>query len=355
MRRAAKLTLRYATTRKRETIAHLLTAYRGAVNYYIRSLWREPGRLDGMTLARLPAEHTRLTARYKAQALRQALAIVAATQKSAKTLGVFASRPVFRGSAILDAKFVSLEPGQGSFDLVVRLSTLRRGQRITIPTRRTVVLNQWLARPDSRLIQGCALSERGIVVWIDIPDRPTRTEGQVLGVDVGITKLLVTSTGVVLGADFRAIRDKVRRRRPGSNGQRRARIERDQFINRIVRQLPWPELQAIGYEDLIGLKRGKAKSRGKAFRKAAAPWTYRRVRQRIEMLAQENRVRPVVVDPSGTSRCCPRCSTVDRRNRVGERFRCIGCDYMADADYVGALNVLSRTHAALGRVVSPRR
>jgi transposase len=31
---------------------------------------------------------------------------------------------------------------------------------------------------------------------------------------------------------------------------------------------------------------------------------------------------------------------VDRLNRCGEVFKCIGCGFTADADYVGAVNIL---------------
>jgi len=77
------------------------------------------------------------------------------------------------------------------------------------------------------------------------------------------------------------------------------------------------------------------------FRKAAAPWTYRRVRQRMDCLALENRVLPVTSDPRGTSRTCPAWGEDDRRNRKGEVFRCIGCDHKGDADFVGARNILT--------------
>jgi hypothetical protein len=40
-----------------------------------------------------------------------------------------------------------------------------------------------------------------------------------------------------------------------------------------------------------------SQTRGKNFRKAAAPWTYRQARQRIECPASENRVLPIAVDP----------------------------------------------------------
>jgi putative transposase len=245
------------------------------------------------------------------------------------------------------------EPGRGSFDLVVRLSTLRPRERITIPTRQTRVLNKWLARPGARLVQGCALSEKAIVVWVEFPKPQAREGGDVIGVDVGIGKLLATSEGPAIGERWRSISARVRRRRPGSKRKRRARIARDHYINRAVKQLPWHRLSAIGFEDLNGLKRGKSPTRGKNFRKAAAPWTYRRVRQRIECPALENRVLPVAVDPRGTSRTCPACGEDDRRNR--KVFRCIACDHKGDADFVGARNILTKTLAALGRVLSPGR
>ena len=173
-----------------------------------------------------------------------------------------------------------------------------------------------------------------------------------IGIDVGISKLIATSDEQAIGKDWRQISARVRRRRPGSKGKRRARIARDHSINHAVKQLPWPRLSAIGFEDLNGLKRGK--SQGKNFRIAAAPWTYRRVRQRIECLALENRVLPVAVDPRGTSRTCPACGKDDRRNRKGEVFRWIACDHKGDADFIGARNISTKTLVALGRVLWPR-
>ena len=344
--------MEFATAKKRHDIGRLLEAYRGAVNFYVRSLWRNPGALDKQTLARLPAERTRLQSMQKDQALRQALSMVSSTRRSAKALGLAAQRPRFKGRAVL-CHGVTLEPGRGSFDLVVRLSTLRPRERITLPARKTRVLNKWLARPGARLVQGGALSEKAIVVWVEFPEPQARERGDGIGVDVGIGKLMATSDEQAIGKDWRAISARVRRPRPGSQGKRRARIARDPSINHAVKQLPWQRLSAIGFEDLNGLKRGKSPNRSKNFRIAAAPWTYRRVRQRIECLALENRVRPVAVDPRGTSRTGPACGQDDRRNRAGEMFRCIACDHKGDADFIGARNVLTKTLAALGRVLSP--
>jgi hypothetical protein len=352
LRRACRVSLDFATASKRRKIDRLLEAYRGAANFYVRSLWRTPGKLDGETLARLPAERTRLQSMQKDQALKQALSIVSSTRKSAKVIGASPERPKFKGMAVL-CHGVTVMDGHKSFDLVIKLSTLRRGQRITIPTRKTAVINKWLSMPGARIVQGCALSEKALVIWIECDEPEKRESGDVLGIDVGINKLIATSEEKAIGSNWKAISAKVRRCRPGSKGKQRARITRDCYVNRAVKQLPWDRLQAVGFEDLIGLKKGKSKSRGKNFRKAAAPWTYRQVRQRIECLASEHRVRPIAVDPRGTSRTCPACGGEDRRNRKGEMFRCVACDHTGDADFIGARNILTKTIAALGHVRFP--
>src|SRR6201987_2985893 len=89
-------------------------------------------------------------------------------------------------------------------------------------------------------------------------------------------KLIATSEAQAIGTQWWQLSARVRRRRPGSRGKRRACIARDHSINHAVKQLPWQRLSAIGFEDLSGLKRGKSRRRGKNFRIAAAPWKHRR-------------------------------------------------------------------------------
>ena len=352
MQRAVKLSLDFITKTKRRQIDALLESYRGAVNFYIRSLWHERGKLDKGTLARI--ESTRLSERYKSQALKQALEIVVATKQSAKELGVVASRPIFSGAAVLDAKFVTIEEGKRSFDLAVRLSTLNKGHRITILTRKTKPFHKWASLPLAKLIQGCALREDSIIIWFELPDLPAKMTGEVLGVDIGVNKLISDSNGNHYGREFKQIREKIKRRKPASEGKRAAYEERKHYLDASVKSLPFERLAVIGVEKLHDMKRGKQKTRGKSFRKAMAPWTYRHVLERIEQKAQENRVLLVRVDPANTSRTCPACGAVHKDNRKGERFLCVTCDHAGDADTIGALNVLARTLATLGSLASPR-
>jgi IS605 OrfB family transposase len=351
MRRAVKLTLKFATQKKRRAIAALLEAYRGAVNFFIRSLWKTRGKLDKATLARL--KNTRLSERYKSQALKQALETVVATKKAAKETKTKAGRPVFTGSAVLDAKFVSVEVGEGSFDLVVRLSTLKKGSRISIPTRGTRVLRKWLSKPGAKLIQGAALSENSLVVWIELPVQPLKPEGEVVGIDVGYHKLIASSEGYFLGTDFKQVAQKIRRKKPKSKAKGRALRERDQLVNYCVNRLPWDRISTLGIEDLIGLKKNRFKKGNKRRNRAMAPWSYRQVRSRIEQKAHENRVLLVPVDPKNTSLECPLCGAVSKENRAGPIFHCVRCGHLSDADYVGSVNVQRRAveQAVFSRLV----
>lgn len=152
--------------------------------------------------------------------------------------------------------------------------------------------------------------------------------------------------------EFKSVRDKTRRSKPKSKARYRHYAERENLINRVVNQLPWPRMSVIGIEDLSDMKRGKQKKRGKQFRKAIAPWTYRRVLDRIGQKAQQNRVRVVAVPPAHTSQTCPNCHTVSKESRRGESFQCVACNCSGDADHFGALEILARTRQILRSVES---
>lgn len=56
----------------------------------------------------------------------------------------------------------------------------------------------------------------------------------------------------------------------------------------------------------------------------------------------------IAVDPRNTSRICPFCGHVSKENRVTQaNFQCTACGHSANADHVGALNVLDRAGLVL--------
>lgn len=358
MNRSVNISLKFLTERKKFQISALIFEYRRVVNFYIKSLWELPGKLDAETLARLPNDRTKLTSRYKSQALRQALSVVISTKKSLKEIQKNkkikeAECPVFKGHPILDAKFVSVSSKRTKeFDLIILLSSLKRGKRIALTCKKTSPFNKWENWQGSRLIDGFTLFKDHIQLSFELPEN--RNENQkVIGLDIGVHKLLVDSDRNFYGTKFKEIRDKILRKTPGSAGAQKARNERKQYIDSVVKKLPWHTIKCLGIENLKGLKTGKSKKRGKNFRRAMAPWTYRYVIKRIEEIAQENGVHLVRVSPDFTSQTCPKCNMVSRSNRKGEKFLCVSCGYREDADFVGAQNVLARTFQFLGSLESP--
>jgi IS605 OrfB family transposase len=49
------------------------------------------------------------------------------------------------------------------------------------------------------------------------------------------------------------------------------------------------------------------------------------------------------VNPAYTSQTCPKCGHICKENRVNDRFKCVLCGFEANADQVGALNVIRRS------------
>jgi len=178
-------------------------------------------------------------------------------------------------------------------------------------------------------------------IYVELPDEPAKTEGDIVGLDTGYKKLLTDSNGNFYGRDIGDIVQKIRRKKPGSIAKRKARVERQDYVNFVCRRLPWQTVKTFVLEDLTGMKVGKG-NRGKRNRKLLAPWSYRQVRTRLEQLAPENRVRLEFVSPKFTSRICPSCGWESAKNRVGEKFCCLRCNYTADADFVGARNILAK-------------
>lgn len=341
MQRSIKVSLRFATDKKRRRLDHLLRRLRRLTNRYIDYLWEYGGALDAATLHAIPCAH--LSYRQRADCLKYALDIIASTKASAAALGGTPSKPRLRRSFKFSSLTATVERGRGSFDFVLKISSVIPGKRIVVPFRSHRRLNYWLEKPGAKLLGGCIIKGDVAVLWIRLADGPVKTEGNALGIDIGYSKLIVDSEGEVYGSRVKELCAKVRRKKLGSSGKRRACKERDDYIRWAVKQLPWRRIRLIAVENLKNLKRGKKPNRSKRFRQAIAPWTYCQVIARVEQLAQENRVRLAFVDPRDTSRICPFCGKAAKENRVGERFQCVVCGYSADADYVGARNVIAKT------------
>ena len=390
MIRSVKISRGFLTAKKNRYLDAIVEAFQAATNFYIRKIWADPTGcdFDGKTLALLDKGRTRLTERQKSQALKCALETVVGTKRSARELGVLPSRPVYRGPADLDAKNCTIKDGTGAFDLVIEISRLKcerpevpgqkrklkRLDKLVFVGKKTEMFNKWQSLPTSQLLQGCKIYKDYVKVCFRIGDPPARAvpfelaqaelvpfetrlalkqQEVILAVDLGMNKLMSASNGLHYGREFKAVRDKILRRRPGSKNRKRARAERTHYVNRAVKALPWDKMSILVFEDLRGIKKGKSANRSKQFRRKAAPWVFTQVQTRADMTAQENGVLSCRVDPYKSSVECSKCGNHCRGNRKGERFVCSCCGHTADADTNAADNLFARTFRALGSLASP--
>lgn len=339
MIRAVQISLSEITATKQRRLIAVMNEARSCLNWFCKNLWDNPGRLDANTLNRFSGGS--LSYRHRQNCLKVALETIVSTKRSAKELGKPATCPQTHGAVRLSSLVCNVEKGKGSFDYVLKISSLVPSERIVIPFKAHIRLNYWISKPGAKLLQGATIDpvKKLAWLWIKLPDEEFKV-GEAIGIDIGVNKLISDSSGNHYGLGIKALCEKIRRKKPGSKAKRRARKQRRDYVCSVTKVLPWKTFGAIVAEDLKNLKHGKKKDRGKIFRKAMAPWTYREVLARLTCLAQESRTRLVLVNPKNTSRRCAKCGHVAKANRIGEKFICQQCDHTADADTNAAINIL---------------
>jgi len=179
-----------------------------------------------------------------------------------------------------------------------------------------------------------------------------------LGVDLGVANIAVDSDGEAFsGKVVNALRHRHRKLRGklqarGSHSARRllarrrrkeARFARDinhQISKRIVAKAK-DTGRGIAVEDLTGI-RNRITAR-KPQRATMSSWAFHQLRAFLTYKAALAGVPLVAVDPRSTSRQCPACGCIDKRNRPTQaRFSCIGCGFAGPADTIAAGNIARR-------------
>ena len=188
-------------------------------------------------------------------------------------------------------------------------------------------------------------------------EEPAST-GKIVGVDRGVRKPAVTSEGLFLGkSEWRAIEERMLslRRRLQAKGTRSAkrkykllgnRLERfrrdcDHVLSRRMVESCKPG-DTLVFEDLTHI-RSRVQARGKAARRRMHAWSFHRLGGMVEYKAALRGVKVATVDPRDTSRRCPACETIDKRNRPDQaHFACIHCGYTRNSDLVASWNIRDR-------------
>jgi len=175
----------------------------------------------------------------------------------------------------------------------------------------------------------------------------------VLGIDLGVNSLAVSSTGRFWHGDdydhwcreFEKRRGEMQQRGTQSAHNallrlgKREEAWRKQYIhtvaNEIVTEAVEHDCDVIVFEDLTDIRERLPQANWHHL------WAFRRLYEYVEYKAPERDISVEQVEPNHTSQRCSRvdCGFTHDDNRHGERFYCQKCGYEVNADYNGAKNV----------------
>jgi IS605 OrfB family transposase len=193
---------------------------------------------------------------------------------------------------------------------------------------------------------------------IDVPEAPSTTGGDVLGIDFGIANLAVDSDGEIFsGDDVEATRCHYERMRASlqsigtksakrklkaiSGRERRFKRNTNHVISKRLVEKALDTGRDIAIEDLNGIRDRITVRR--AQRSRHHRWAFGELRQFVSYKAELNGVRLHIVDPRYTSKQCSVCGHIDDRNRPDQAtFGCVACGFADHADHNAARNIRAR-------------
>ena len=185
---------------------------------------------------------------------------------------------------------------------------------------------------------------------VDAPD--PAVNGAVLGVDLGVENIAVTSTGVFWSADelnhWRA--EYVERRKSlqecgtrdaHENVQAVGRTETGHFeqhlhrvANELLKEATENGCTVVAFEGLTDIRDRMPNAR------KFHEWAFRRLYEYILYKAEKRGIRVEQVNPKNTSRRCSSCGFTHKDNRPSQdTFCCQQCGYEDHADYNAAKNI----------------
>lgn len=202
-------------------------------------------------------------------------------------------------------------------------------------------------------------------VVVTLPAPEVEPTGQVVGIDLGLSRPAVSSTNRFLGnRGWKAIEGRLFRlkralQKKGTRSakrhlrrvrQKQARFRRtsDHVLSKQIVALVQPGGTVV-LENLTGI-RGRVKMRRKTeTQRRLHSWSFAQLRGYIEYKAEERGCMVVAVDPRHTSQACSRCGHTARNNRRSRAlFVCRKCGLRLHADLNGARNIAAKYRAEGG-------
>lgn len=198
---------------------------------------------------------------------------------------------------------------------------------------------------------------------VEVPE--PRTEGCIVGVDMGIKRMLVASNSsnarpfFFHGGELNHRRSCIRRTRAavqsvGTKSSRRLlrRMSGNEAAvtghllhvasKALVRYAVEVGARKIVVEDLANI-RDSSLAKGKDLRSKVHRWPYADLKFKVNYKALAEGIELEAVSPRNTSRACNRCGHVSASNRRGLQFHCKRCGHKKDADLNASDNIRGRS------------
>lgn len=376
--RTSKHTLSHANTHKLSQLQNFIQEYRNAIQHYINYLWNTPVHYNNKTFDRsknqlecpsfldynLITFETKLSARALCSASTQACGMIkAATEKRRKQLFKLKQLkqenksykkleekinkfPLVKPTVPenfrmeLSSKCCLLEqPTEAShFEHWIRLRSLGNYFKdIIIPIKTTKHSNRFLKSGFKLLGSFLVYKDNIDIRWEKHVER--KKTGEVIGCDPGITDMLTFSNHLSVlckhphGHTYNSILDRMKRKKRGSTGFRKAADLRTNYVNWHIKQLNFNGIKSIKLEDnshLHSIYAGR--------KLAHNSWSL--IKQKMMGLCELAGVQLVFNSCIYRSQRCNCCGWVQKNNRKGKEFFCLSCGYYDDADHNSSLNQL---------------
>lgn len=345
------------TPEQTQSLKETMRAFNAACNY-LASVAHEASTVNKMRLQKLAYYDVREKFGLSAQLTVRAIAKTCEAYKRDKKI-----QPHFKefGSVTYDQRILSYKG-------IDRVSITVLDGRVVVPMQ----FGQYQAERMDRIKGQADLILRDGVFYlyatIDLPEPAQSTPDEFLGVDFGIVNIATDSDSVIhSGKALSAVRYRHRRLRANlqskatksakrrlkklSGKEKRFAADVNHCLSKSIVTKAKDTKRGIAIEALGGI-RERIRLR-KAQRVTLHNWSFHQLRFFLQYKSVVAGVLCVAVDPRNTSRTCPACGHVDKKNRPSQsKFLCTSCGLAGHADCFAAVEISRRASVMMPHVSS---
>ncbi len=201
--RSSKTSLKFITAKKRALLYEIMDEYSRLTNIFIDNFWDADYRQADLKKELTGQPDSWLSARMRQCAAREALGMVRGAKEAALATGREPVKPTHTGQKMsLSTQCVLIEDDVNSFDLWLTLYAIGNKIKLHLPLRKHRQMNKFRLWKRATTV----IIHRDYVQFsYERETGPKVTSGSLVGIDVGINHLLVTTDKDFLGSEVKAL------------------------------------------------------------------------------------------------------------------------------------------------------